>query len=123
MTNTPEKLELEKAHNDRENKKTEKEKSAGDFVIVNFAGKNRSYNYIALVEKVEGADISAKFLRRSRGSSVDGKPTFAFKENDEGLIPRGDVLEKLPKLQKLGGTARREQKFIFPCSIDKWDVE
>ncbi len=49
---------------------------------------------------------------------MDGKPIFTFKENDEGVIPRGDVLKKLPTPQKLGGTARREQKFIFPCSID-----
>ena len=76
--------------------------TAGDFIIVNFEGKNKSYNNIGLVEKVKGADISAKFLKQSCGSSVDGKPTFAFKENDEGLIPIGDVLKKLPKPQKLG---------------------
>ncbi|KAI3361678.1 hypothetical protein L3Q82_001944 [Scortum barcoo] len=98
-----------------------KDLSAGDFVIVNFAGKNKSYNYVGLVEKVDGADISAKFLRRSK-RSLDGKPIFSFKENDEGVISREDVRKKLPTPQKLGGTARREQKFIFPCSIDKWDV-
>ncbi len=101
----------------------DKDLSAGDFVIVSFAGKTKSYNYVGLVEKVEGADISAKFLRQSCKKSVDGKPIFTFKENDEGVIPRGDVLKKLPTPQKLGGTARREQKFIFPCSIDKWDVK
>ncbi len=101
----------------------DKDLSAGDFVIVSFAGKTKSYNYVGLVEKVEGADISAKFLRQSCKKSVDGKHIFTFKENDEGVIPRGDVLKKLPTPQKLGGTARREQKFIFPCSIDKWDVK
>ncbi len=101
----------------------DKDLSAGDFVIVSFAGKTKSYNYVGLVEKVEGADISAKFLRQSCKKSVDGKPIFTFKENDEGVIPRGDVLKKLPTPQKLGGTARREQKFIYPCSIDKWDVK
>ncbi len=100
----------------------DKDLSAGDFVIVSFAGKTKSYNYVGLVEKVEGADISAKFLRQSCKKSVDGKPIFTFKENDEGVIPRGDVLKKLPTPQNLGGTARREQKFIFPGSIDKWDV-
>ena len=94
---------------------------AGDFVIVNFAGKTKSYNYVGLVEKVDGADISAKFLKRSSKRSVDGKPIFTFKQND-GDIPREDVHKKLPTPQKLGGTARREQKCIFPCSIDKWDV-
>jgi len=101
----------------------DKDLSAGDFVIVSFAGKTKSYNYVGLVQKVEGADISAKFLRQSYKKSGDGKPIFTFKENDEGVIPRGDVLKKLPTPQKLGGTARREQKFIFPCSIDKWDVK
>ena len=76
-----------------------------------------------LVEKVDDADISAKFLRQSCKRSVDGKPIFTFKDNDEGVIPRGDVLKKLPTPKKLGGTARREEKFIFPCSIDKWNVE
>ena len=55
-------------------------------------------------------------------SCASGKPIFTFKENDEGVIPREDVHKKLPTPQKLGGTARREQKCIFPCSIDKWDV-
>ncbi len=61
---------------------------------MSFAGKTKSYNYVGLVEKVEGADISAKFLRQSCKKSVDGKPIFTFKEND-GVIPRGDVLKKL----------------------------
>lgn len=85
--------------------------------------KTKTYNYIGLLEKVEGAGISAKFLRQSRGSSVDEKPIFAFKENDEGLVPRGDVLKKRPKPLKRGGTARREQKFTFPINIDKGNFE
>ncbi|KAI4826426.1 hypothetical protein KUCAC02_029874, partial [Chaenocephalus aceratus] len=68
-------------------------------------------------------EISAKFLKQSCKRSVDGKPIFTFRENDEGVIPRGDVLKKLPTPQTLGGTARREYKFTFPCSIDKWDVQ
>ena len=89
---------------------------------MNFAGKTKSYNYVGLVEKVDGADISAKFLKRSSKRSVDGKPIFTLKKNDEEVIPRENVHKKLPTPQKLGGTARREQKCIFPCSIDKWDV-
>jgi len=60
-----------------------------------------------------------KFLNQSCKRSVDGKPIFTFRVNDEG----GDVLKKLPTPQKLGGTARREHKFPFPCSTDKWDVQ
>ncbi|KAI9525235.1 hypothetical protein NQZ68_009915 [Dissostichus eleginoides] len=102
----------------------DKDLSAGDFVIVKFAGKkSKSYNYVGLVENVEGDEISAKFLKQSCKRSVDGKPIFTFRENDEGVIPRGDVRKKLPSPQKLGGTARREYKFTFPCSIDKWDVQ
>ncbi|KAJ4944936.1 hypothetical protein JOQ06_013475 [Pogonophryne albipinna] len=102
----------------------DKDLSAGDFVIVKFAGKkSKSYNYVGLVENVEGDEISAKFLKQSCKRSVDGKPIFTFRENDEGVIPRGDVLKKLPTPQKRGGTARREYKFTIPCSIDKWDVQ
>lgn len=67
----------------------DKDLSAG--VIVSFAGKTKSYNYVGLVEKVEGADISAKFLRQSCKKSVDGKPIFKFKENYVGVIPRGET--------------------------------
>lgn len=100
----------------------DKDLSAGDFVIVKFAGKKSSYNYVGLVENVEGDELNAKFLKKSSKRSVDGEPIFTFRENDEGVIPRGDVLKILPTPQKLGGTARREHKFVFPCSIEKWDV-
>ena len=43
---------------------------------------------------------------------ASGKPIFTFKENDEEVIPREDVHKKLPTPQKLGGTARREQKQV-----------
>ncbi|KAI4809048.1 hypothetical protein KUCAC02_017963 [Chaenocephalus aceratus] len=44
----------------------DKDLSAGDFVIVKFAGKkSKSYNYVGLVENVEGDEISAKFLKQS----------------------------------------------------------
>ena len=86
VTDTPEKMELEKAHKEKEDEKAEKEK---------------------------------KKTKRS----VDGKPIFTFKDNDEGVFPRGDVVKRLPTPKKLGGTARREEKFIFPCSINKWNVK
>ncbi|CAL8338420.1 unnamed protein product [Boreogadus saida] len=75
----------------------DKDLSAGDFVIVKFAGKkSKPYNYVGLVENVEGDEISAKFLKQICKRSVDGKHIFTFRENDEGVIPRGDVLKKLP---------------------------
>ena len=48
---------------------------------------------------------------------VDGNPIFTFKENDEGVIPRGDVLKKLPTPHKLGGTARREHMFTSLAAL------
>ena len=107
---------------DGQNDDGDKDLSAGDFVIVSFAGKTATYNYVGLVEKVDDADISSKFLRQSCKRSVDGKPIFTFKDNDEGVIPRGDMLKRLPTPKKLGGTARKE-KFKFPCSINKWNVK
>ncbi|XP_034066339.1 uncharacterized protein PFB0765w-like [Gymnodraco acuticeps] len=57
----------------------DKDLSAGDFVIVKFAGKkSKSYNYVGLVENVEGDEISAKFLKQSCKRFVDGKPIFTF---------------------------------------------
>lgn len=95
----------------------------GDFVIVNFASKDRSYLYIGLVESLEGNEVSARFLRRIPRSTGREKPTFAFKEKDEASFPLSDVLTKLPQPQKAGGTARREQQFIFPCNLDDWNIE
>lgn len=94
-----------------------KDLSASDFVIVSFADKTTTYNYVGLVEKVDDADISAKFLRQSCKRWMES-PSSHLK-----TIPRGDVLRKLPTPKNLGGTARREEKFIFPCSIDKGNVK
>ncbi|KAK1891442.1 Sodium channel protein type 7 subunit alpha [Dissostichus eleginoides] len=75
----------------------DKDLSAGDFVIVKFAcKKSKSYNYVGLVENVEE--------RMMKESSLE-------------------VMCSRTTPQKLGGTARREYKFTFPCSIDKWDVQ
>jgi len=73
---------------------------------VNFT-KCNSYHYIGLVESLEGNEVNARFLRRIRGSTGKDKATFAFKENDVGSVPLNDVLKKLPKPRKVGGTARR----------------
>lgn len=75
------------------------------------------------MENIVGDEISAKVLKQSLKDSVDGKPIFTFKENDKGVFPRGDVLRKLAPPQKLGGTARREHTFIFPCRITEWHVQ
>lgn len=77
-----------------------------------------SYNYIGLVESLEGNDVSARFLRSIRGSSGSEKPTFAFKEKDEASFPLSEVLRKLPQPQKAGGPAKREQQITFPCNLD-----
>ncbi|CAM4691905.1 unnamed protein product [Leuciscus chuanchicus] len=91
--------------------------SVGAFIIVNFATKCNSYHYIGLVESLEGNEVNARFLRGIRGSTGKDKAGFAFKENDVGSVPLNDVLKKLPKPQKVGGTARREQQLIFPCNL------
>lgn len=95
----------------------------GDFVIVRFASKSRSHHYIGLVDSFADNEVSARFLRRIRGITSSKKPTFVFKENDEASFPRKDVLKKLPQPQQAGGTARREQQFIFPCNLDHWNIE
>jgi len=94
----------------------DKDLSAGDFVIVSFAGKTKSYNCIGLVEKVEGAEISAKFQRQSCKKSVDGKPIFTFKEND-GVIPRVDMLKKLPTPKNLVVQPEGSRSLYSPAGL------
>lgn len=72
-----------------------------------------SYLDIGMVKKLEDNEVSARFLRRIRGGTINEKPTFVFKENDMAFFPQSDVPKKLPQPQKAGGTARREQHFIF----------
>lgn len=72
---------------------------------------------------LDGNEVNARFLQRIRDSTGKKKPAFAFKKNDKGSFPRSDVLKKLPQPQRVGGTARREQQFIFPCNLDELNVE
>ena len=43
--------------------------SVGDFVIVRFAGKKRSLHYIGLIDKIEDDEVTARFLKRIRGTA------------------------------------------------------
>ena len=79
--------------------------------------KSKSYYSFGMVQNVDGDEVSATFLKQSLRYSVDGKSIFTFKENNEGIFSRGDVLRKLPKPQILGGTARREQYHPVACSV------
>uniref|UniRef100_A0A3B1JTV8 Uncharacterized protein n=1 Tax=Astyanax mexicanus TaxID=7994 RepID=A0A3B1JTV8_ASTMX len=52
----------------------------GDFVLVNFATKNRNLLYVGMVEKVEDDEILTQFLRRIQGNKNQWeRPTFAIK--------------------------------------------
>ncbi|XP_051955280.1 uncharacterized protein LOC127624545 [Xyrauchen texanus] len=98
--------------------------SMGDFVIVNFATKQRSVRYIGMIEKVEDDEILAQFLRRIQGNTKEWeRPTFVIKENDVAHVPKSDVVKKLPQPKRPGGTTRREQLLIFPCNLQGWNVE
>lgn len=174
LTDTPEKLAIEKAHQERAQKKAPKKQiekqsvkggkkkgskqtieeesssnesgttvlndctddesseessdddlkilAVGDFVVVEYAGKAKSKTY-RLLEKVSEDELQARFLKRGRVCPMLEKPTFTLKSMDEGTFPREDVLKKLPKPMTVGGTARREKQLVFPCSLEKWNVE
>lgn len=50
-----------------ENERSEPERTelmVGNFIIVKFTTKHRSYHYIGFVENLEGEEVSARFLRR-----------------------------------------------------------
>ena len=89
----------------------------GDFVVVKFMGKTGSRYCIGLIENIDEDDVEARFLHKIPANKNCEKATFAFKEKDERSFPRLDVIAKLPQPIKLGGTARREHHYIFPCSL------
>lgn len=89
----------------------------GDFVTVKFASKCRSPCYNGPVDRVRDNEARARFLGIIRGIRSSEKPTLAFKENDEAVFQHCDTLKNLPQPQQAGGTARREQQFIFPCNL------
>uniref|UniRef100_A0A3B4XFV9 Zgc:113274 n=1 Tax=Seriola lalandi dorsalis TaxID=1841481 RepID=A0A3B4XFV9_SERLL len=101
----------------------EKSLAGNDWFKNCMARHHLSYHYIGLVDSLAGNEVRARFIRRIRGITGSKKPTFAFKENNEASVPRSDVLKKLPQPQKVGGTARREQQFVFLCNLDSWNIE
>ena len=92
----------------------------GDFVLVKFETSCRSDYYIGMVEKLVGDAVSARFLRRVRGSTGNEKLTFSSNENDLAVFAQNNVPKKLPQPKKAGGTARRWQHFMFLCNLEKW---
>lgn len=98
----------------------------GDFVIVQFEGKSKSYYHLAQIEGFDDdGDIEAKFLRKCGGNSRDENVYFTYsnKAVDECSVSTKDVVQKLPPPIAVGGTARRDKRVFFPCKLDKWNVE
>ena len=101
-----------------------KDLSVGDFVMINFTTKHRSVRYIGMVKKVEDDEILTQFLRKIQGNTkMWERPTFAIKDKDVAYVPKADVVRKLPQPKTPGGTTRREQLFVFPCSLQGWNIE
>ena len=96
--------------------------TVGDYVLVGFAGKSKGYYYIGVVTKVDGDEFEVKFMRKCCTDSNEGDLTFTFKTTDECSFPKEDVSRKLPLPFTVGGTARRELRFIFPYNLDNWQI-
>ena len=63
-------------------------------------------HYIGLiVRKDDSGYFEERFLRKGKGEVYHGKPTFAFKNEDECRFPREAILMKLPQPKTAGGTA------------------
>ncbi|CAK6961691.1 uncharacterized protein LOC119495270 isoform X3 [Scomber scombrus] len=98
--------------------------NVGDFVVAKFAGEKKPHHYIGLVEKLDHIELEARFLQRSRTTHGSEKmPTFTFKEKDEAVIPREDVVKKLPQPFSVGGTSGRKRQLVFSCNLKQWNIE
>ena len=95
----------------------------GDFVIVRFHGRTRDCYYIGEIDGInEDGEYEAIFLRKAPGSSHDERIFFLYKLDDECAFPKEDVVKKLPSPTTVGGTARCQKRFTFPCSLDEWNI-
>ena len=97
----------------------------GDYVLVCFkpTGKANPRFYIGLVESIdeETGECEAKFSKKCKVDHITGKPTFIFKEDDECSFPESDII-KILALPYVTETTSRQNKFVFPINLNRWNV-
>ena len=102
---------------------SQKNLAQGDFVVVKFGTKATIHHYIGLIDDIGASDEEpeARFLHRIPSANAN-RPTFAFRDDDEGAFPRCDIVKILLKPHQAGGTTRRQTQFVFPCSLSEFNI-
>lgn len=60
-----------------------------------------------------------QFLQRSRTThGSEKRPTFTFKERDEAVIPREDVVKKLPPTILCGRDSKKRETICLPLQLE-----
>ena len=62
----------------------------GDFVLVEFRGKQRTRCYVGQAMMVDDEEVEVQFFKR------DGLQMFVIHENDKNWIDKNQILHKLP---------------------------
>ncbi|KAK2701539.1 hypothetical protein QYM36_019815 [Artemia franciscana] len=84
--------------------------SIGDYVLVEFEGKNSSLHYVGFVKEKDNSKVFVSFLRRK---DSDSSKFFFPQVVDESYVNLADVKMKLPIPSRSGGTARVAEMIEF----------
>ncbi|KAK2717059.1 hypothetical protein QYM36_007264 [Artemia franciscana] len=84
--------------------------SIGDYVLVEFEGKNSSLHYVGFVKEKDNSEVFVSFLRRK---DSDSSKFFFPQVVDESYVNLADVKMKLPIPSRSGGTARVAEMIEF----------
>ncbi|KAK2705911.1 hypothetical protein QYM36_016056 [Artemia franciscana] len=84
--------------------------SIGDYVLVEFEGKNSSLHCVGFVKEKDNSEVFVSFLRRK---DSDSSKFFFPQVVDESYVNLADVKMKLPIPSRSGGTARVAEMIEF----------
>ncbi|ESO87566.1 hypothetical protein LOTGIDRAFT_166446 [Lottia gigantea] len=97
-----------------------------DFVAVKETGKAYYHTlyYITRVELIHSDEYEGVSLKKVSSRIESDIPTsFVLNADDEAIIPREDVVHKLPTPKVVGGIARKAAQFVFPSNRTRWDLK
>ncbi|KAK2725989.1 hypothetical protein QYM36_000459 [Artemia franciscana] len=84
--------------------------SIGDYVLVEFEGKNSSLHYVGFVKEKDNSEVFVSFLRRK---DSDSSKFFFPQVVDESYVNLADVKMKLPIPSRSGVTAHVAEMIEF----------
>ncbi|KAK2726570.1 hypothetical protein QYM36_007425 [Artemia franciscana] len=93
--------------------------SVGDLILVEFLGKRVNKYFAGEVKEDTSEGYAVTFLRRK-------SPSWKFvipEAVDESLVPKSDIVMKLPVPRISGGTERASKALVFAINLSKYSVE